>query len=576
MQNYEESVAFLGTWGQFQRRVFFLLCLTSVPCGYNILSVIFLLASPPHHCYIPTQSNLTQDWIQASIPVQVEGQMEMSSCSRYELDLVQNLSALGTKPTLEMVHNLSALGSSPEILLFSLKQESCKDGWTYSTEYFQSTAVTEFNLVCSDQWKQPLTSLVYFMGGLCGCFISGQLSDRFGRKPVLFSSIAILSVFSAAVAFAPSWPIFMVLFFVMGMGQIASYIAVFVLGSEILNGWTRVFFSNMCLPFAYVFGMMLLPGTAHLVRNWRHLSLIMAVPGLACIPLWWLVPESPRWLVSHGRLQEAELLLRSAALENRVEAPRVVFVSASAEKATSQKTESLGFLDLLRTTNIRKITLMLWLMWFSLSVSYFGLSFNMSSLYGNPFLNYFLVTVVELPAYTASWLAARYLPRRLSFICFTLLGSLALLLIQLTLSLHSHPAFTLSLVLLGKFGILAGSSVLYMFTGELCPTVIRNTAMSSSATFSRVGSSVSPYLLQLAVLYQFLPWIVVGSLSLLSVVLCVFLPETFRQPLPDTIQQMALAQRFRWPWASGTSTKDDGKSAKDQTTAPEIICTTHL
>ncbi|XP_031136494.1 solute carrier family 22 member 4-like isoform X1 [Sander lucioperca] len=571
MQDYEESVSFLGTWGPFQKRTFFLLCLTTIPSGYNLLAVIFLLATPPHQCYIPDNSNLSQDWIQTSIPVQqVAGQLERSSCSRYEMDLVQNLSALGTRPNLDLIHNLSG----PEFLLSSLKQEGCKDGWTYSTEHYESTVVTEFNLVCRDQWKQPLTSVVYFLGGLFGCFISGQISDRFGRKPALFGAITALSIFSSALAFAPSWPVFTMLFFLLGLGQITSYIVAFVLGSEILIGSTRVLFSNLCLPWVYVFGMMVLPVTAYLVRSWRHLTLTMAVPGLACIPLWWLIPESPRWLVSRGRFQEAELLLRSAALENRVEAPHVIFLSANVEKATSEKAESPNFLDLLRTANIRQITFILWLMWFSLSVSYFGLSFNMSGLYGNPFLNYFLVTAVELPAYAASWLAARSLPRRLSYISFTLLGALALLLIQITL--YSYPTLTLTLVLLGKFGLLAGAGVLYMFTGELSPTVIRNTAMSSCAMFSRVGSSVSPYLLQLAVFNDFLPWIVVGSLSVLSVLVCVFLPETFKQPLPDTIQQMALTQRFRWPWASMPLSEDDGKSAKDQTTTPEIICTTHL
>ncbi|KAG8000905.1 SEC14 domain and spectrin repeat-containing protein 1 [Nibea albiflora] len=512
----------MGTWGPFQRRVFILLCLTSIPCGYNILSVIFLLAIPSHHCYIPTQSNLSQDWIEASIPVQEEaGKLERSSCGRYELDLVKNLSALGIRPGLELVHNLSALASGPESVFSNLNQEGCKDGWTYSTEHYQSTVVTEFNLVCSDQWKQPLTSFVYFLGGLTGCLFSGQISDRFGRKPVLFGAIGMLSVFSCALAFAPSWPIFTILFFMMGLGQIACYIVVFVLGSEILTGSTRVLFSNMALPIIYTTGMMALPGTAYLVRNWRHLSLIMAVPGLACIPLWWLVPESPRWLLSRGRLLNAEFLLRAAALENRVEAPKVIFLPSKGDEAESQKAKSLGFLDLLRTRNIRNMTLVQWLIC--------------------PFLNYFLLTVVELPAYAASWLAACSFPRRLSFISFTLLGALALLLIQITK--HSHLAVTLTLVLVGKFGILAGSGMLYTFTGELSPTVIRNTAMSSCATFSRVGSSVSPYLMQLAVFYQFLPWIVVGSLSLLSVVLSVFLPETFRQPLPDTIEQMAQTQR---------------------------------
>ena len=71
MQDYEEVVSFLGTWGPFQRRVFLVLCFTCVPCGYNILSVIFLLAIPPHQCHIPPESNLSQDWTDAIIPVQV-------------------------------------------------------------------------------------------------------------------------------------------------------------------------------------------------------------------------------------------------------------------------------------------------------------------------------------------------------------------------------------------------------------------------------------------------------------------------------------------------------------------------
>ncbi|KAM6954820.1 organic cation/carnitine transporter 2-like isoform 1-T1 [Lycodopsis pacificus] len=570
MQDYEESLSFLGTWGPFQKRVFFLLCLTIIPSGYNLLSVIFLLATPPHHCSIPHHSNLSQDWIQASIPVQqVAGRPERSSCSRYELDLVQNLSALGTRPSHDLVHNLS----SPEVLLSGLTQEGCKDGWTYSTEHYQSTVVSEFNLVCSDQWKQPLSSLVYFLGGLSGCFVSGQISDRFGRKPVLFGAIITLSIFSSALAFATSWPVFIVLFFMLGLGQLTCYVVVFVLGSEILMGSTRVLFSSLCMPWAYVLGILMLTVTAYLVRSWRHLSLAMAVPGLACIPLWWLIPESPRWLVCRGRIQEAELLLRSAALENRVEAPHVIFLSANVEKATSEKAESPTFLDLLRTSNIRHISLIMWFTWFSINVCYFGLSFNMSGLYGNPFLNYFLLSAVELPAYAASWLAARSLPRRPSYIFFTLLGGLALLLIQITLS---QPVLTLILVLVGKFGILGGIGMLYIYTGELSPTVIRSTAMSTCAMFSRVGSSVSPYLLELAVFNQFLPWIIVGSLSLLSVVICIFLPETFRQPLPDTIQQLAVTQRFKWPWASTPPPKDDGKSAKDSTTAPEIICTTRL
>ncbi|XP_028292393.1 solute carrier family 22 member 5-like isoform X2 [Gouania willdenowi] len=565
MQNYESSVSFLGTWGPFQRNIVIMLCLMSIPSGFNILSTIFLLVSPPHHCHIPTNSNLSQDWIQ-----QVAGQQQRSSCSRYELDMVKNLSVSGINFSQDQIQNQSGfnLGSSP----FVLKQEQCRDGWTYSTEYFQSTAVTEFNLVCRDEWKQPLNSLVYFIGGLVGCLLSGPLSDRFGRKPVLFGATLMLSVFSSALAFAPSWPIFICLFGMMGVGQIASYIAGFVLGSEILMGSARVIFCGLCFPISYVFGIMMLTGTAYLVRSWRLLSLIMAVPGLACIPLWWLVPESPRWLVSCRRMKEADLFLRSAALKNKVEPPSVIFNQSKFE-ARNQKTESLGFLDLLRTTNIRCMTLILWLFWFSNTLCYFGVSFNMSNLSGNPYMNYFLLFAIELPGYTASYLAIRFFTRRLPLMCFSLLAAIALLLLLVTLD--GYPNITICLVLMGKFGTLGASGLLYVYTGELSPTVIRNTAMSSSGTWGKVGSAISPYLMVLAVYNQALPWIVVSSLSFLSVLLCLFLPETFGQPLPDTIQQIPQTG-FRWPWAYRNPPKNNEKSEKDQIISPEIICTTRL
>ncbi|XP_015259841.1 PREDICTED: solute carrier family 22 member 5-like [Cyprinodon variegatus] len=135
----------------------------------------------------------------------------------------------------------------------------------------------------------------------------------------------------------------------------------------------------------------------------------------------------------------------------------------------------------------------------------------------------------------------------------------------------------MSLVLLGKFGVLAATGMMYTYTGELSPTVIRNTAMSSCAMFSRVGSSLSPYLLEIAKFNELLPWIIIGVLSLLSVLLCIFLPETFRKPLPDTIEQMPASQWFAWPWTSKAGLNDEGKCSKElECTSLEIICTTRL
>lgn len=70
MKNYDESTAFLGEWGRFQRIVFFLLCASTIPNGLSVLSIIFVADIPSHHCMIP-DVNLTQDWLDVIIPVKV-------------------------------------------------------------------------------------------------------------------------------------------------------------------------------------------------------------------------------------------------------------------------------------------------------------------------------------------------------------------------------------------------------------------------------------------------------------------------------------------------------------------------
>ncbi|XP_034062373.1 solute carrier family 22 member 5-like [Gymnodraco acuticeps] len=70
MKDYDESTAFLGQWGRFQQVVFFLLCASIVPNGVGVFSVVFLTDIPRHHCLIP-EENLTQDWRDAIIPIEV-------------------------------------------------------------------------------------------------------------------------------------------------------------------------------------------------------------------------------------------------------------------------------------------------------------------------------------------------------------------------------------------------------------------------------------------------------------------------------------------------------------------------
>ncbi|XP_028838382.1 solute carrier family 22 member 5-like [Denticeps clupeoides] len=543
--DYDARTAFLGEWGRFQRAVFLLLCSSTIPNGFTGLSVVFLGDTPPHRCLVPERLNISAQWRSVSIPVEERGgAARLSRCARYRLDVIKSYSDQGYVPWVDV--NVS-----------EIEREGCVDGWEYSREMYASTIVTEWDLVCDDDWKTPMTSSIFFCGVLTGSFLSGQLSDRFGRKIVLFLTMALQTVFTLIQVFSPSWPWFCALFFVVGMGQISNYVAAFVLGTEILSPSVRVLFSTVGVNIFFSLGYMVLPLMAYFIRSWRMLLLALTLPGFFYIPLWWYIPESPRWLISQGRIKEAEAIVREAAKRNRVTAPDVIF-QPNQFGNQAEKLQTHNLCDLVRSTNIRSITGMLCIVWTTLSIGYFALSLNTSNLHGNAYLNCFLSAAVEVPAYILSWLMFRYWPRRLCLFSTLFQGGAVLLLIHLIPQNMSGIAITLEM--LGKFGVTAAFSIVYAITAELYPTVLRNTALGACSMASRVGSISAPYFIYLGSYYRSLPYILMGSLSVCSGLLSLLLPESLGMPLPETISQMqtTMGCKKRQKFTPETSTSTNG------------------
>ncbi|XP_028321855.1 solute carrier family 22 member 4-like isoform X1 [Gouania willdenowi] len=523
MKNYDDAVSFLGQWGLFQMTVCLLLCATIMPNGFGGFTLVLLTDVPEHRCLIPGD-NLTESWRQGAIPAQVvNGKQELSSCSRYKLDVVRNLSAQGLIPGID-------------VNLTDLEQESCVDGWNYSKKIYDSTLVTEFNLVCDDKWKQPFTTMIFYAGILSGSFFSGPLSDRFGRKPVLFATIATQMVFTFLQVFSTSWIMLLILLFINGLGQMSNFVAALVLGSETLIGNVRIIYASVGTMSAFALGYMILPILAYFLRDWKHLQLALSVPCLLYIPFWWLIPESPRWLLSQGKVEEAEAILKKAAKWNKVQAPSVIFEGYSPIKKKRNIKESFNFFLLLKHSHIRTSTIVLCFLWFTTSLGYYSLSFNTTQFHADPYIACFISAAVEVPAYICSWLVLQYLPRRHSIISILVVGALPLFFIQLVPKGQSQVSLTLET--LGKFAVTTSFSMVFVYASEIYPTAIRNTATATSSTFARLGSCVTPFFLKLNDYHIYLPYIILGILYILCGFCTLLLPETFKQPLPETIEQM--------------------------------------
>ena len=121
---------------------------------------------------------------------------------------------------------------------------------------------------------------------------------------------------------------------------------------------------------------------------------------------------------------------------------------------------------------------------------YYGLSLNSTSLAGDIFLNFSLVTLAEMPGYFLAYIGMKFIGRRSTLAASLIIGGLACLSSSFS---SSFPSLQTVLYLVGKFGATAAFGTTYLYTSELFPTRVRNVCVGLSSMCGRVGAMLSPY-----------------------------------------------------------------------------------
>ncbi|XP_053186672.1 organic cation/carnitine transporter 2-like [Scomber japonicus] len=539
--DFDEITSFLGDYGLFQILIIVLLSLSAVPCGYMGVLVVFVADTPEYHCKAPINSPRNGTDVEAPFHER-SSWIGPDSCSRYKRDTGNWTAGL------------------------SNDTEKCLDGWVFSTEIYTSTIVSEWDLVCDNAWKVPFSTSMFFVGVLFGSFISGHLSDRIGRKPVFFVTMALQTVSALIQATSVNWAMFCVINCLRGLGQISNYLASLILGSEMLSQSSRLSYTLLghCLGFGI--GYALLPLFAYFIRDWRMLLVATAVPGFLFIPTWWLIPESPRWLFQKGRVEEAELVIRHAAKRNRVPAPEVLFRSGECLELMQHKggnERTYTYMDLIRTPNMRNITVLGVFIWMSVAMVFYGLSLNTSNLNGNVYLNCFISAAIDIATYVASWLLVNRAPR--PTLLFTTLMFCGIMLLIIMLVLEDMQFMIQVLALVGKIGVSAAYCLIYVFFTELMPTVVRNMGLGVTSTAARIGTIICPYMIYIGVYNKVLPYIIFGTISIMAAVISLLLPDTRNNKLPDLISQVKPIRGCCSPKETSTTQSDTTGRCKEIT-----------
>ncbi|XP_076336288.1 organic anion transporter 3-like [Tachypleus tridentatus] len=124
--------------------------------------------------------------------------------------------------------------------------------------------------------------------GFFSCFICGQLSDRFGRRPITLICITLFLLSGLVCAFSTTFIMFVIFRFILIFGMSGASATTFVLLMESVGANYRDVL-GICFEFGWALGYIILPGLAWLIRDWSNLQLAITVPGVLFFSLWWQV-----------------------------------------------------------------------------------------------------------------------------------------------------------------------------------------------------------------------------------------------------------------------------------------------
>ena len=338
-----------------------------------------------------------------------------------------------------------------------------------------------------------------YVGQLFGAVIFGSLAEKFGRLKILFVTIVLFVSMDVSCLFAWSGVSMMLFRFLQGVGTggevpvASAYINEFI-GAEKRGRFFLLYevIFPIGLMFAGMAGYFLVP-----VYGWKAMFIVGLVPSVLTIPLRWFMPESPRWLASKGRIEEANKVVK--ALEDNATCRGMVLREPVVRELDPRATAKSDWRELFEGIYLKR-TLTIWALWLCAYMINNGLITWLPTLYKQVFqlplqtsLAYGWIT--SSVGVIASIVCALYIDKVGRKRWYSVAFVLAVVPLLVLTLLGAKSAIEVLILATATYAILQTITFsLYLYSAEIYPTRLRAVGGGLGSAWLRAGSSIGPVL----------------------------------------------------------------------------------
>lgn len=340
-----------------------------------------------------------------------------------------------------------------------------------------------------------------FIGMLIGALISGILSDYLGRVRVFQFTIVVYALLMGVCAFTYSFPVLFTLRILVGIGLGglvpvgSAYLSEYI-PSRVRGRFMSLFNANFSLgvTLAYTIGFLIV-----VPFGWRWGFVIGALPVVLYFIAKAVLPESVRFLLQKNKVEEAVRTVEAIEKQviNKVSVPFEEAVKIEKEAKIARGEEAKASIALLFKKGLRKNTIMVCVLWFSLQYSIYAIMVWMPILLKAE-LGYSLASGLGFLAFGSllgafatplAGVSADFIGRKITvLLCFTMYGLSAYWLFWF----GANPTYGTVLLVVNLIILGMANGIVYAYSPENFPTRARGTGMGLASACGRLGGILGP------------------------------------------------------------------------------------